>query len=166
MKASHLILFLVLLLQGCASFSPGRDSDQLAFYIVSAANGDNRRFIDTADFPQLGYISPAPDLVVHRLKSVGAVPFQSGVTNVDFPPLEELPTVVIFFREEDMSAFKTFSHRASGRMVLMTVGDTPLGVTLFSRLLEPTNQLIFTLGAKGDRPRINHEFTLLKRLAQ
>ena len=161
-----IFLLLALALQGCEAPVPGGAPDPLAFYIVSDDELVDGRFVDTHDFPKLGYVRPLPDLKLNRLKSVAAVPFQYGGRQVGVPPLDELPTVVVFFRDQDMPALTDFAHRAARKKVLLMVGDKPIGVVVFSPLLKPSDQLTFTLGARGDRARINDEYALLKKLAQ
>ena len=161
-----IVLLLAFALQGCKTPGSGGASEPLGFYIVSDGEFVDGQFVDTPDFPQFGYIRIFPGLKINRLKSVAAVPFQDGVPKVDTPPLDDLPTVVVFFRDQDMPALTAFAHRAARKKVLLMVGDMPVGVVVFSPLLKPSNQIRFTLGARGDRARIDYEYALLRRLAQ
>ena len=106
----------------CSSLSPCKGvrrrerrpaPDPLAFYIVSDDELVDGQFVDTPDFPQFGYIRLIPDLKLNRLKSVAAVPFQDGVPKVDTPPLDDLPTVVVFFRDQGHA--RTYRLRTPSR---------------------------------------------------
>ena len=93
---------------GCRSNVP---STPLSFYTVSEEKIDGGRFIDTADFPKLGYISAAPDLVITRLAEVLA---ETGTTG---------PELDITMRPEDAKKFEALTERIVMKKVLLMLGD-------------------------------------------
>lgn len=73
MRISTFILSLlaISLLSGCHIRGPKPAAKSLSLYVVNSTSVDGGRFINTQDFPKLGYIRPVPDLVIYRLKAAG-----------------------------------------------------------------------------------------------
>jgi len=155
-------------LLGCRSTARSAASIPLSFYIVSEEKGEGGRFIDTSDFPKLGYIAPAPDLVIARLESVARDVSRRQDTMVDkdgkktVMPLEINPALNFRMRSLDAKKFTKMTEQAVGKQVLIMLGETPL---IAPMVLNPitTQSLILTLGDKIDNKKIEDE---LKRLVR
>ena len=115
---------LVLLLAKCLSVSA--DTNGLCFFVISEAPIKGGRFIDTAEFPKLGYISNAPNYVLMRLQEVwtndltSVSHFQGTVTTNMYPAvsLKMLPS--------DAEGFAELTRQNINRRVLATLGGTLL----------------------------------------
>ena len=108
----------VVLFSGCRHDSSNGTSVPLSFYVVSDQKIEGGRFIDTPDFPKLGYIAATPDLVVKRLESV---------TLDASPPFSETrPAVSIAMCPEDAPSFTALTERAIEKKLLLMQGGTPL----------------------------------------
>ena len=70
MRAIYLIMGLIALLQVCLDAEAAPANPSLSFYVISKDKINDGRFIDSPEFPKLGYISDKPRLVIVRLKSV------------------------------------------------------------------------------------------------
>lgn len=69
-KSFYILLATVALFASLAYSATDTKSGALSFYVVSEEKIDGSRFIDTPDFPRLGYIAAKPDLVITRLAAV------------------------------------------------------------------------------------------------
>jgi len=101
-----------------AGCRPNTPATPLSIYIVSQEKIENGQFIDTPDFPKLGYIGPKPDLTITRL------------ADANFPVITEsgrsLPGVIITLRTEDAEKFAALTERAVGKKTLLMLGGMPL----------------------------------------
>ncbi len=144
------------------------DSVPLSFYVVSDEKIEGGQFIDTPDFPKLGYIAGAADLVITRLEAV--VPDVSRQQDVmvdkdgkqTVMPLRTRPALTIRMRSEDAKKFSALTEQAIGKRVLLMLGATPL---IAPRIQVPisTPSLILTLGDKTDNKKVEDE---LKKLVK
>jgi preprotein translocase subunit SecD len=115
---------LILLLARCLSVSA--DTNGLCFFVVSAAPIKGGRFIDTAEFPKLGYISNAPNYVLTRLQEVwtndvtSVSHFQGTVTTNIYPAvsLKMLPS--------EAEGFAEFTRQNINRRVVAALRGTLL----------------------------------------
>ncbi len=115
---------LMLLLARCLSACA--DTNGLCFFVVSDVPIKDGRFIDTAEFPKLGYISNAPNYVLTRLQEVrtndvtSVSHFEGTVTTNIYPAvsLKMLPS--------DAEGFAEFTHQNINRRVVATLRGTPL----------------------------------------
>jgi hypothetical protein len=83
---SYLMRTLVFLLQivaGCWAGSAQPTNTPLTFYVVSGKQMTGGRFIDTTNYPKLGYIAAKPDLVVKSLAGVYRAKVADHITHID-----------------------------------------------------------------------------------
>ena len=126
---------------GCGRDTSSAANGPLSFYVVHDEKIEGGRFIDTSDFPKLGYIAATPDLVIRRLQSV--------TTNGSLPFSEARPGVFITLRSEDAPSFIALTERAVGKQLLTMLGDTPL---MAPQVREPVRgaTLMLTPGVETD----------------
>lgn len=144
-----------LLLFGCRDISSPTTNVPLSFYIVSAEKIEGGRFIDTPDFPKLGYIPAVPALVLTKLESVIADVSREQAVMVEkngketVEPMKERVAFHIRMRPDDARKFTALTEQAVGKQVLLMLGDTPL---IAARVMTPisTQSLLLTFGAKTD----------------
>ena len=115
---------LMLLLTRCLSVSA--DTNGLCFFVISDAPIKGGRFIDTAEFPKLGYISNTPNYVLTRLAEV----WTNDVTSVSHfqgtVSTNKYPAVSLKMLPSDAEGFAEFTRRNINRRVLATLRGTPL----------------------------------------
>ena len=162
----------VILLSGCGRPLSEADTNDttvpLFFHVVSEDEIDGGQFIDTPDFPQLGYIANAPDLVVTRLEAV--VPDVSRQQDImvdkagkeTVMPMQTRPAITIRMRAEDAKKFSTLTEQAIGKRVLLMLGDTPLIAPMVQGPIS-TPSLILTLGEETDKKKVEDELKKLVR---
>jgi hypothetical protein len=118
---------------GCWAAHSEITNNPLAFYLVSKENIEGGRFIDTTDFPKLGYIADKPDLTVTNLqevfydKSMNIVikPNKDGKTN--WIAQSDLPKyLVVKLRPDDAKQFMALTKKSVGRQLLVMLGGKPL----------------------------------------
>jgi preprotein translocase subunit SecD len=100
----------------------------LRFFVVSDKPIPNGHYLDTSDFPKVGYISNTPSLVVARLQSVTVVTNTTSVFE-DAGGKEVktvLPSVVIQMLPADGKRFGKLTRENVGRRVVLMLGDRPL----------------------------------------
>ncbi len=151
MKTSTVILTVFAVFIACSASvladEPAKAQHSLSLYIVSKEKIEGWKFIDSPKFPKLGYISPAPDLVISKLKNVETFTARSILTTTDTDgqvktTRRETPAFKITLLEEDAPGFTAFSRRAWKQRVLIMLGDHPLiAPRMFSVLTEPTLNL-------------------------
>lgn len=105
----------------------------LAFYIVSPQAMEGGRFIDTPDFPRLGYISATPQLEIRKLESV--IPGEATAKGTTFH---------IRMTPDDAKRFALLTERAIGKQMLMMLGSVPLmAARVRDPIMGPSLQLQF-----------------------
>jgi hypothetical protein len=144
----------VVLLSGCRRDSSNRTAVPLSFYVVSDHKIEGGRFIDTPDFPKLGYIAATPDLVVKRLESVAL--------DVSPPFSETRPAVSIAMGSQDALSFTALTERAIEKKLLLMQGDTPL-IAPRVKARSQTASLMLTFGEGTDPKKAADD---LKKLVQ
>jgi hypothetical protein len=142
------------LLVGCRGRSSDATGVPLSFYIVSSENVVGGRFIDTPDFPKLGYIGPKPDLVVTRLETVAV--------DVSPPFSKARPAINIAMHSGDAPQFTALTEQAIEKKLLVMLGDTPLTAPLVKARI-PTANVMLTFGEGTDSKKVADG---LKRLIQ
>lgn len=155
------------LLAGCGS-SSNVTITPLSFYVVSEGKIEGGRFIDTPDFPKLGYIAAAPDLVITQLKSVvrdisgeqSVMVDKDGKRTVE--PLRERAALHIRMHAAEAQKFTTLTGQVVGKRLLVMLGDSPL---IAPRVMSPisTESLFMTFGENADMNRIEHALKTLIR---
>ncbi len=158
------------ILIGCTHAAESGDTNNvpLTIYVVSEERIEGGKFIDTPDFPKLGYIAAAPDLVISRLQRVVPQVVQQTGTMIDkdgkrttLPTTERL-ALNITMQPDDAKKFTAITERAIGKKTLLMLGDTLL---IAPAINEPiaTPSLLLTLGEKPDKKKVEDE---LKRLVK
>jgi preprotein translocase subunit SecD len=162
----------VIFLLGCGHHWSDTDttgsSVPLSFYVVSDDKIEGGQFIDTPDFPKLGYIASAADLVVTRLEAV--VPDVSRQQDVmvdkdgkeTVMPLQTRPALIIRMRSEDAKKFSTLTKQAVGTRLLLMLGSTPLIAPMVQAPISTTS-LTLTLGDNTDGKKVEDELQKLVR---
>lgn len=147
------------LLTGCQQKSAA--GVPLNFYIVSGDKIDSGQFIDTTNFPKLGYIHATPDLAITELQSVETNVSQSVISGKKIDQL----AVVIFMQQNDAKKFSTLTENAIGKKVLITLGDKPL---IAPRIEMPINtpSLQISLGNQADQNDQNKIVDELQQLVR
>ena len=91
----------------------------LAFYIVNPQRIDGGRFIDTPDFPKLGYISAVPQLEIKKLETV--IPDERRTATT-----AKGSTFHIRMTPDDAKQFAVVTEQAVGKQMLIMLGDMPM----------------------------------------
>ena len=147
------------LLSGCGPAKPSGPITPVSFYIVSQEKIEGGRFIDTEDFPKLGYIAAAPDLVITRLLSVAPVVTHQQSSMVDKDgketalPSETKSEIAMSMRADDAKNFTTLTGKAVGKELLMMLGETPIVAPRIGAAVSLAT-LTLTLPAKADKKKI------------
>ena len=157
-----------LLLFSCRDISPASTNVPLSFYIVSAEKIEGGRFIDTPDFPKLGYIPAVPALALSNLESVIPDVSREQVVMIDkdgketVEPMKERMAFHIRMRPDDAKKFTALTEQAIGKQMLVMLGDKPLTA---ARVMSPISgqSLLLAIGAKTDTKTIEDG---LKKLAR
>jgi preprotein translocase subunit SecD len=104
----------------------------LAFYIVSEEKIEGGRFIDSTNFPKLGYIAAKPDLIITNLVNVYPTE-QSGYDilhdkagNETAVPRHPRPSLTIQLSSDDAKKFTALTEDAMGKKLLVMLGERPL----------------------------------------
>jgi hypothetical protein len=132
---------------GCRRESPVFTGVPLSIYIVSEEKIDGGRFIDTEEFPKIGYIAATPDLAITRLDMVSTNGQKTSA------PVKQRVELIITMRPEDAKKFTAITDKATGKRLLLMLGDTPL-IAPMVRGPIPTQSIVLTLGDKVDQKKI------------
>lgn len=128
-----LLIFLALasVLSGCDSRS-AHTKVPLTFHVVSAQKIDGGQFIDTVDFPKLGYIAAVPALELRQLEEVIPETKQAGLIGSN-PVGTELPQITrrsfsfhVRMKPDDARRFAALTEEAVGKQMLLMLGNEPL----------------------------------------
>ena len=168
MRTQIAFLFIVsLFLVGCSHIPTQGTIIPLSFYIVSEEKMDGGRFIDTPDFPKLGYIDAEPDLVVTTLSAVKATVLREQVSSSSkgdqtSGEIRESPALDIVLQPDDAKKFQELTGRAVGKRVLLMLDERPL---LAPRVRDPilTSTLELTFHEQGDHVKIEEGLKKLVR---
>ncbi|MDP7011427.1 MAG: hypothetical protein QF685_08605 [Verrucomicrobiota bacterium] len=87
----------------------------LAFYVVSKEKIGGSRFIDTKEFPKLGYIAAKPGLVIAQLKEVRLNKRASDRANI-----------LITLQDNQVDQLEGFTGKNVGKKILLMLGNEPL----------------------------------------
>jgi hypothetical protein len=128
-KLFHIGLAAVALISSRAYSTTSTNSTTLAFYVVSKDKIDAGRFIDTPEFPRLGYIATKPDLVITRLVAVSETHPSKPTVDKDgrwmATPSDE-PALDVQILSDDSQKLEALTKQNIGKQVLLMLGDTPL----------------------------------------
>jgi hypothetical protein len=134
--------FSTILLLGCGDSPSTPIRVPLTFYIVSAEKIEGGRFVDTSDFPKLGYISAVPALELRQLEDVTHDTSQDRTEAV--PAMAKGATFHIRMTPDDAKRFAVVTEQAVGKQMLLMLGDTPLiAARVMSPMTGPSLQLYF-----------------------
>jgi bifunctional N-acetylglucosamine-1-phosphate-uridyltransferase/glucosamine-1-phosphate-acetyltransferase GlmU-like protein len=135
---------------------------------VSEEKIEGGRFIDTPDFPKLGYIAAVPELEITTLGAVipdvsrqqAVVVDKDGKEKVE--PMKKRAALTIRLHSADAKKLAALTGHAVGKQVLFMLGDTPL---IAPRVMAPisTHTLPLTFSEKADAKKIEDG---LKKLIQ
>ena len=110
---AYLVPFAVLLL--ACSLQAADEKPALAFYVVSKEKIEGGRFIDTKEFPKLGYIPTKPGLGIAELEKASLTK-RPG----------DRPTILITLKKEQADQLADFTSRNVDRQILLMLGNEPL----------------------------------------
>jgi preprotein translocase subunit SecD len=106
----------------CTTALAAEKKPTLAFYVVSPKKIEGGRFIDTKEFPKLGYIPAKSGL---------------GITELSMVALTKRPgdrsPILITLKQEQVEQLANFTGRNVGRKILLMLGNEPL---IAPRILE------------------------------
>ena len=158
---TFILSLMAVILCGCSSNVP---STPLSFYTVSEEKIDGGRFIDTADFPKLGYIATTPDLVITRLADVYQTEPQAGViiNGKVVPTPAGRSAIGIEISPDDAQKLSALSERAIGKRLLMMLGEKPLIAPRVQAVLS-TQRLLLEFPTQAESKNVQSE---LKKLIQ
>ena len=145
-RHAYLVPFAVLLL--AFSLRAADEKPALAFYVVSNERIEGGRFINTKEFPKLGYISAKPGLGIAEL---------SKVTLTKRPG--ERPTILITLKKEQADQLADFTGRNVDRKILLMLGNEPL---IAPRILEKIRTVALQISVSDETKRKQ----ILKKLRQ
>ena len=162
MRTFTLILsVLAVVLCGCRSDVP---TIPLSFYTVSEEKIDGGQYIDTSDFPKLGYVATTPDLVITRLADVYQTEPQAGVIiggKLVSPPAGR-SALGIELRPDDAQKLSKFSEQIIGKHLLMMLGEKPLMAPGVQAVLT-TQRLLLEFPTQAERDNVRSELRKLVR---
>ena len=120
-----------LLFCGCskqpASQTGGAETNALSFYVVSDTAISGGRFIDTPEFPKLGYISNTPTYVLTKLREVSTNDVtEISIMNQKSVSTNTSPAVVVRKFRMDSESFAEFTRQNIDRKVLLMLRNKPL----------------------------------------
>ena len=156
------------LLFGCGDRPSAPVKFPLTFHIVSAQKIEGGRFIDTSDFPKLGYIPAVPALELRQLEDVTPGTSQDRTVIADRAGLESVPamprgtTFHIRMTPDDAKRFAVVTEQAVGKQMLLMLGDKPLmAARVMTPITGPSLQLYFD--EKHDSARIGDALRALTK---
>lgn len=123
MRTPLIIVFLVI----ARSLALCAETNVLSFYAVSDTAIPGGRYINTTEFPKLGYISNAPSYVLTRLREVST----NDVTTISIVDRKVVstnttPAISITIFPADREQFAEFTRQNIDRKVLLMLRDMPL----------------------------------------
>lgn len=139
------------LLTGCREQSDGDPGATLSFSVVHEEAIGNGRFIDTPDFPKLGYVAATPELTM---------------TNLDMVDLHAEPkgraSLRIKVSTADVSKLAVVTRGAVGNRMLIRVDDVMLAAP---NLLTPITDgyMEITLPQRADGPELGDRLRTMTR---
>ncbi|HEY3762802.1 MAG TPA: hypothetical protein VGN23_13740 [Verrucomicrobiae bacterium] len=146
-RAFYIALAVILLVAHNGSCETGTDNNALLFYIVSDQNVAGGHFVDTPDFPKLGYISLKPELTITHLERVTEIVKHTDAVLVDkngkrtVAPMDQ-PALNIQFSPEDVTKFGELTKQNYGKQMFVMIGNVPLlAATIDSPILSKSFDL-------------------------
>jgi hypothetical protein len=141
-------------------FSSGNNKSPtvLKFFVISDGAISGGRFIDTEQFPKLGFIPPVPNLTISDLKEVSleerifSGPDGNATTNWTFK---------VSTGTDGSSQLKSMTTTNISKRILVTIGDEPLLAPVINEPLE-TGSLGLTSKNREEMERIRRHFVRLQ----
>jgi hypothetical protein len=166
-------LFYILLATAVLIISHGYSATEtkntfLSFYVVSDEKIDGGRFIDTLDFPKLGYIAIKPDLVITQLVAVSETVSHSNMGKIGKDgkltetPLPDSLALEVIILPEDTQKFKALTEHNIGKRMLLMLGDAPLIAPVVQGPIS-TQSFQMTIGEHSNRKMIEDGLKKLVR---
>ena len=143
---ASLITFSVLSL-ACSVWTAEKKST-LAFYTVSPKKIEGGRFIDTKEFPKLGYIAAKPGLVIAQLKEARLIK-RPG----------DRPNILITLQDKQANQLEDFTDKNVGKTILLLLGTEPL---IAPRVVEKIRTPVLQISLSDEHKRMK----ILKALKQ
>lgn len=165
-KFSYALLMVAIFLIGCVPPNSEPANENLAFYIVSEEKIASGKFIDTPDFPRVGYISAKPDLIITNLLEVfpekAADYAIMGDTNGQHTvvPVHQVIALTVTFRPDDAKLFTALTEKSLNKRLLIMLDDKPLSAP---KVVVPIEGGGFVIGF-FDQATLNKTEDGLKRL--
>jgi|ERR1041385_6868951 hypothetical protein len=131
-RLAKVLSTLALSIIACCSARCETTNESLTFSIVSEYKVDGGRFIDTTNFPHLGYIKATPDMIVTNLADVfpAKVARQAVVGDSNGKQVvvraKPRPTLTVKLTAGDAKRFRAVTEAALGQQLLIMLGDEPL----------------------------------------
>ena len=114
----------------------------LAFYAVSPQEIEGGRFIDTKEFPKLGYIAAKPGLVIVQLKEALLITRPGN-----------RPNILITLQDKQVNQLEDFTGKNVGKKILLLLDQEPLiAPRVLEKIRAPTLQI--SLSEEKKRTRI------------
>jgi preprotein translocase subunit SecD len=114
----------------------------LAFYAVSPQEIEGGRFIDTKEFPKLGYIAAKPGLVIVQLKEARLITRPGN-----------RPNILITLQDKQVNQLEDFTGKNVGKKILLLLDQEPLiAPRVLEKIRAPTLQI--SLSEEKKRTRI------------
>ena len=138
-----LSLFAASLLFSCQADRPKTVASPLLYYVISQENIDGGRFIDTPDFPKLGYIRPVADLVITTLKDATTNILHTRAeygTGEREESWSRAATLTFFVADAEKIAELKRQNIGKNDLLWM-IGDKPLGTTFLSASADPPDSV-------------------------
>ena len=135
-------------------------TNALNFFIVSDTPVTGGRYIDTPEFPKLGHISRAPNMVVTKLSSV-TTDSSTFIERYQGKEKVSVETVVeITMEPADAKKLTKLTRENVGQRVLMMLGKRPLMAPYIRQPID-TPTLSIRPGSKGDPAVLERELKVL-----
>jgi preprotein translocase subunit SecD len=115
-------------------------TNKLCFFVVSEKPIANGRYINSQEFPKLGYISNAPSYVLTRLRETSTNDVTSTtIMNGKIVSTNISAGISITLFPEDAKTFYNFTEENVLRKVLLMLGDQPVAAPRISEPIENGN---------------------------
>ena len=116
------------------------ETNALAFFVVSDTAIPGGRYIDTPEFPKLGYISNAPSYVLTKLREVSTNDMTSvSIVDKKLVSTNTSPSVSITMFVADRESFAEFTRQNIDRKILLMLRDKPLIAPMVRAPIETGN---------------------------
>jgi len=137
-------------------------TNSLNFFVVSDTPLRGGRYVDTPEFPKLGYVSNSPSLVVSALRSVGTNS-QTSIERFQGKEKQTVETVLeITMEPADAKKFAKLTGENVGRQVVIMLGQRPLLAPFVMQPID-TPTIAIRVGEKADFQSLERD---LRRLAK